>query len=77
MNATRRKTIKELLNKAENLRLELENVQAEEQEAYDNLSENLQKSERGLAIQESADHLQAALDDMDETISELEQAAGE
>lgn len=43
----------------------------EEQEAYDNLPENLQGSERGEAMSEAADNLDSAYNSMDEVLEYL------
>ena len=44
------------------------------QDKFDNFSERTQESERGEAIQEFIDHLEAAADAFDEAYSELEEA---
>ena len=44
------------------------------QDKFDNFSERTQESERGEAIQELIDHLEAAADAFDEAYSELEEA---
>lgn len=43
----------------------VEAVKDEEEEAYDNLPEGVQESERGEAIQENVDSLESIADDID------------
>jgi hypothetical protein len=52
----------------------LEEVRDEEQDAYDNMPEGLQYSERGDMMQEAIDSLDEAVDAVDEVISNLESA---
>ena len=52
----------------------LEEVRDEEQDAYDNMPEGLQYSERGDMMQEAIDNLDEAVDAVDEVISNLESA---
>lgn len=52
MNATRRKELNKLIEQLEDIKSQIENLQQEEQDAYDNLPESLQDSERGERIQE-------------------------
>ena len=52
---------------------DIEEVQNEEQEAYDNMPENLQESERGEAIQEAIDNLDSAWSSLEEAKDTLEE----
>lgn len=72
MNANRRKNLDEILNRidelarmAESIREDVEMVLEEEQDAFDNLPESLQDSERGERMQEAIDALENALDGLD------------
>lgn len=73
MNKTRRKALNAVIKKlyllgeirAEIL-AELEGIQYDEQEAFDNLPESFQEGERGEAMQEVIDGMQEVLDALDE-----------
>lgn len=73
MNKERRKRIteaQELLSQARSI---LETVRDEEQEAYENLPESLQEGERGQRMEEAADILDIAVDDLEDMESKLEE----
>lgn len=74
MNAPRRKSIQEVIDQLEELKSTIETIMDEEQEAYDNLPENLQGSERGEAMSEAADNLDSAYNSMDEVLEYLSAA---
>ena len=57
MNRERRKKLGEIIDQLEYLREDLDAVASEEREAYDNLPESLQESDRGCAMEEAADEL--------------------
>ena len=68
MNRVRRKSLKDILGKMDELSAMLENVKDaiqtvldEEQEAYDNLPEGLQEAERGQQMQEYIDALEGVV----------------
>lgn len=72
MNKIRRKTLRAIITKLEeleNLKTEieemLEQVMDEEQEALDNMPESLQESERGQQMQEYIDTMDSVLSDLD------------
>ena len=88
MNKTTRNRIEKIANeiadhkgKLEDLRSEIEDFKDQEREKYDNMSENLQGSEKGEAISQAADTLENAYSAMeslkeknlDETIKQLTQ----
>ena len=60
MNKTRRKEIEKAIGALEEIKENIEGLQEEEQEAFDNMPEGLQDSERGEAVQENADQLDEA-----------------
>lgn len=70
MNNKRRKKIAEAIYKIEEL---IQNILDEEQEAYDNMPENLQGSERGIISEEAQESLGSAIDALEEAISYLEE----
>jgi uncharacterized coiled-coil DUF342 family protein len=80
MNKERRKLINEQWHKVEAIRVKLDELKAEaeeakealeairddEQEAFDNMPEGLQQSDRGQASEEAINHLFTAIDALDE-----------
>ena len=74
MNAPRRKAIREIISDLEELKSRLETIMDEEQEAYDNLPENLQGSERGEEMEAAADNLDSAFNGVDEVLDYLNSA---
>lgn len=76
MNKARRKMIDEALEKLGELHTMIETIRDEEQEAYDNMPEGLQESERGEAMYDAIDALESAMDSCDE-IEEYLQTAQE
>lgn len=71
MNNTRRKQIQEIIDKLEELKSDVEMLKDEEQEAFDNLPEGIQASERGEAMETAAYNLEEAYDYMDSVIDSL------
>jgi len=86
MNAQRRKSIQQVIDilyKAQDIiseaNWEIDSIKDEEQEAYDNLPENLQYSEKGEKMEEAIDNLDNAHennleDDIQDIIDYLESA---
>ena len=74
MNNTRRKLIQGIIDKLEDLREDIEALKDEEQEAFDNLPEGIQASERGEAMEHAAYSLEEAYDNMDSVIDALTEA---
>lgn len=66
MNKARRKKLGEIIDQLEYLREDLDAVASEEREAYDNLPESLQESDRGCAMEEAADELDDICSEMEE-----------
>lgn len=73
MNKARRKWLEETINKLEEQKTELESIGEEEQEAYDNMPESLQDSEKGQTMYENIDTLEAAASDLDDIITNLQE----
>lgn len=80
MNNARRKSIKTLKSRIEAILVEindihdnLEIVLDEEQDAFDNMPENLQYSERGENSSNAIDSLTEAISNLEEAISNLEE----
>ena len=73
MNKARRKKISEILEQLEGLSVEIEEVMNEEQEAYDNLPESIQYSERGENMEGYISSLDDAMNYVSDAISSLEE----
>ncbi len=67
MNAARRKRIADVGSKIADLREMIEEIKAEEEEAFDNLPESIQSGERG-------DKMQDAISALDDIIMDLDGA---
>ena len=65
-------TLKQCLNMIQNAHDVLEEVRDEEQDAFDNLPEGLQYSERGEMMEEAVDNLDEAIDYLVDVLSSLE-----
>ncbi len=65
MNKLRRKRIAEAIELMERAREILETVAEEEQEAFDNMPESLQSSERGETMEENIYAIEEVLDGLD------------
>lgn len=63
MNAARKKRIQDVIEKLDELKTVIEELHDEEQEAFDNLPESFQESERGEAMEAAADNLDSATAD--------------
>ena len=74
MNAARRKELNKLIDQLEDIKSQLGELQQEEQDAYDNLPESLQDSERGERIQEAAENMEYAATSIDEVIDYINNA---
>lgn len=72
MNNKRRKEIANAIRQIENVVL---SILADEEEAFDNMPESLQGSERGDMSQEAQDNLSSAVDALEEAIICLEDAS--
>lgn len=71
MNKQRRDRILKLFDKLEEAAAEIEELQGDELEAYENLPESLKNSERGEAMSKAADCLLAASTSIDEVFDNL------
>lgn len=77
MNASRRKSIQEIIDHLEEIKSTIETLKDEEQEAYDNLPENLQDSERGETMEAAAESLDNVYNSIDEALESLVESLGE
>lgn len=73
MNKARRKWLEDIIGKLEEQKEELYNLQQEEQEAYDNMPESLQDSERGQTAYEYASDLEDEHSNLEDVIQNLQE----
>lgn len=73
MNNQRRKRLKEAVDLIERATAVIEEIKDEEQEALENLPENLQESERAENMQECVDLLEEIQSDLEDKVAELEE----
>lgn len=74
MNNTRRSQITDVMENLSSLQTSIEELLEEEQEAFDNLPDGIQDSERGEAIQAAIDKLEEAVSNCEELLNNLEMA---
>ena len=74
MNKQRRKSIDRLIDKLSEIRDEIEMLKDEEQEAFDNMPESLQSSERGENMETAIYALDEAYESIDSAIDSLTQS---
>lgn len=72
MNNTRRRQVRQEIDKIRESLTELQTLQEEEQESFDNLPENLQYSEKGENMERCADELQNLIDNIEMEIDEVD-----
>ena len=72
MNKARRKWLGDIIAQLTKKKDDLESVRDEEQEAYDNLPESIQYSERGDAMGEYVTDLDDAASSIDDVMSTLQ-----
>lgn len=73
MNKDRRKRIQNIIDQLTDLETEIEEIQDEEQEAYDNLPESLQNGENGERMSDAIDNLDSAFCSLGDAISYLDE----
>lgn len=74
MNKSRRIRLDEIAEKLDALKTDIELIQDEEQEAFDNLPESLQGGEKGDKMQECIDNLGYAADNLQDAIDNINDA---
>ena len=77
MNKSRRTRIDKLIERIDDLMSDLDLIREEEQEAYDNLPESIQDSERGESMYDAIDNLESAYSSLEEVEDYLNEAKGE
>ena len=73
MNKARRKMLEGIINNLELQKDSLESVCEEEQEAYDNLPEGIQYSERGEAMSDNVNDMESVASDLEDIITTLQE----
>lgn len=71
MNKIRRKELSNIIEGLNLLKGRLDSIANDEQFAFDNLTEGLQQTSRGEAMEENADNMFEALDKLEEVIDTL------
>lgn len=74
MNNQRRKELKDIVAQLETLKNELETIQKQEEEGFENLPENLQLSMQGELMQEKAENISDSVFSLEECIDNIMEA---
>ena len=74
MNKIRRRELQKIIEELIKLKNRIENVTDDEQLSFDNLSEGLQATMRGSAMEEAIDNLDSAIDSINEAIDYISDA---
>lgn len=72
MNKARRNEIQKCIDDLEVIKIRLEYVRDDEEEAFNNLPEGLMYSEKGDTMQEYIDDLDSEIGNLEDTISNLQ-----
>ncbi len=75
MNKQRRTRLEKLIAQLEDIQVELQDISTEERDAYDNLPDSLQDTERGQQMEENADNLDYADSDFENLLDSLREIA--
>lgn len=75
MNNTRRKSLRELIERTEGIKLEIEELRTEEEEYYNNMPEAFQDGEKGDRAQTVIEYLDEAMTAAGDMIENLTSAA--
>lgn len=74
MNNIRRKQIAKVIDALEGIREDIDSIHAEEEEAFDNMPESLEGTDRYDAMADAVSNLEDAIDLVEELIEALENA---
>ena len=74
MNKQRRKELDTIYRKIEDLMQDLTTVCGDEQDAYDNLPESFQESERGETMYNAIDNMESALSSLSDALDYIFEA---
>ena len=72
MNKAKRKSISQMVEKMQEIALELDYLLEDERDAYESVSEHFPESERAEKLSESVDALEEAQDQLGEIITRLQ-----
>lgn len=75
MNNTRRKALRELIDRIEGAKMEIEEIKTEEEEYYNNMPEAFQDGEKGDRAQTVIEYLDEAMTAADNVVENLTEAA--
>ena len=75
MNNTRRKSLRELIEKTEGIKQEIEEIKTEEEEYYNNMPRSVQDGEKGDRAQTVIEYLDEAMTAAGDVIENLTSAA--
>ena len=75
MNNTRRKALRELIDRIEGAKMEIEDIRSEEEEYYNNMPEAFQDGEKGDRAQTVIEYLDEAMTAADNVVENLTEAA--
>ena len=75
MNNTRRKSLRELIEKTEGIKQEIEEIKTEEEEYYNNMLSSVQDGEKGDRAQTVIEYLDEAMTAAGDVIENLTSAA--
>ena len=76
MNKATRKQIENIISILNEKKDEIDELQSDEEEKFDNMPEGLQDGEKGQAMSNASEALSSASESLDEAISSLEEAQG-
>lgn len=68
MNKARRKWLEDVSEMIANAKEQLEQIRDEEQEAYDNMPENLNMTDRASTMEENIDNLDTMVSDLEDIL---------
>ena len=75
MNNTRRKSLRELIEKTEGIKQEIEEIKTDEEEYYNNMPSSVQDGEKGDRAQTVIEYLDEAMTAAGDVIENLTSAA--
>lgn len=73
MNNQRRKQLKDIKSELLNIQQRLKDLMDEEQQAFDNLSDSLQCSERGEKMEDAISNMDYSYDSITDAIKEIDE----
>ena len=71
MNKQRRSLIADVIDRLETIRGDIEIIRDEEQDAFDNMPEGIQESDRGQQMEEYIGLMEDAMDEIDSALENL------